>query len=75
MAHCDHCGKLVLAAVAFDGDTRQRRCAHCDTLLNSSVEWIEGAELEERGYYIGKAPPSGKGCGGGCGSSCGTRRA
>jgi hypothetical protein len=75
MAHCDQCAKLVITAVAFDGDTRQRRCAHCDSLLASSVEWIEGAELEERGYYIGKPKPSGKGCGGGCGSSCGTRRA
>jgi hypothetical protein len=74
MAHCTQCGKSVLTALSFDGDTRQRRCAHCDSVVNSAVEWIAAAELEERGYFIGKPKPSGKGCGGGCGSSCGTRR-
>jgi hypothetical protein len=72
MAHCARCGKLVLTAVAFDGDSRQRRCAHCDGLIDSAVEWIQANELEERGYFIGKPKPAGKGCGGGC--ACSTRR-
>jgi hypothetical protein len=74
MAHCDRCGKLVLTAVAFDSGSRQRRCAHCDALIGSAVEWIAAADLEQRGYFIGTPKPVTKGCGGGCGSSCGTRR-
>jgi hypothetical protein len=74
MAHCGGCGKLVLTALTFDGGSRQRRCAHCDALIGSYVEWIVAAELEERGYTIGTPKPASKGCGGGCGSACGVRR-
>jgi hypothetical protein len=77
MAQCDICGKLVLTALAFDDNGRQRLCVHCDQPVGTSLEWVIATELEERGYTIGTPKPSGKGCGsggGGCGTSCGTRR-
>ncbi|HEX4209530.1 MAG TPA: hypothetical protein VHY56_03990 [Candidatus Binataceae bacterium] len=79
MAHCEACGKFVLTALAYDDNhddgPRHRLCAHCDQPINSPLEWVMAAELEQRGYVFGAPAPSGKGCSsGGCGSSCGVRR-
>jgi hypothetical protein len=76
VAHCETCAKTVLTCVVLDDDGRERRvCAHCDSPIESDLEWIDTEELEATGYYIGRKPrPHAGGCGGGCGSgACGRK--
>jgi len=73
MAQCRECGKIVLTAIAFDDRGEQRICVHCDSPAGSAIEWVDAAELEQRGYFFGAPAAKAKGCGGGCGTSCGTR--
>jgi len=69
---CGHCGRQVLAYVAYESDGGEALCCvHCDLPITSAARSASGAELSEIGYGLVEA--SGGGCGsGGCGSGqCG----
>jgi len=69
LAHCAACDKPVLTCLALGGDGGEhRRCVHCDSAVVGEIEWVDAAELERTGYYIGAPPAQAGGCGSGCGS-------
>ncbi len=76
VARCGSCAKTVITCLVLDDAGCERRvCAHCDSPIESGLEWIDAAELEATGYYVGSKPrPHAGGCGGGCGSgACGRK--
>jgi hypothetical protein len=76
IARCDRCDRSTLTYLALGQGGEQRRlCVHCDSVIDSRLEWITADQLEREGYQFGEpATRTGGGCGGGCGSGgCSTR--
>jgi len=72
MGFCPSCAKDVLTHVDIGPtDDEERRCLHCDTLIETALRGVRADELEASGYALIEARTCGNG--GGCSSGCGIR--